>query len=886
MKFFAKFARIVVLTTIFSSYFTAFSNDKNNFLSDFIFISPADPISDVKPLHYNFQGYTSHWDKFSWDWYIYNGLYHHSQSTIESDLWKLEMDIGNQLLLDELWIQKGFVSDLAHKNLPILSSPSLEDLNKHSDKKELLIIGVMQNQIIQEILKKLPQQLQFRRNLAFYLNNDVHRIFVITSHTQAEVDRLYDYILQAKKIIENYTLSKGLVGVHTNNLLITPAYHNNPYTLINKAIQIGCSWIMISGYNDWMIPKEVNKALTRIDFPFIFLPGQYGSGGVMYGMERYPNIQNNTVEECLNWVEAKKGYYFSNLRNAKEEFKDRYHGYMVTGIADQKTIDSLKAPFITNAGTISIDTPPAMILFLNKGVELNEKNIWQTILKRQTVALFDNGQMMGPREFCDPLKILILEREYLAQQFNNDITIDAQVLDNELTVIIHNLAENPVSGTVYFQSPDEIIVGDNIKRMPIELLSSEVKSLKFPLNITPNGYDKDTPIAVIFQSNSVQYRTLTHIESPSPIELQPLILDVPGKIYYPFTIYNYSNDNPVAELEVYAASSDKIIHRAEKTLIVAKGHKTISNFELTLEPGLYIAKIKTLGITKEGKISITPQSGMVTVYKEDMNNDGIPEIVMENSKVKAKLLLFGGRVIEYIIKNRNENLLFKLWPKKPPWAEEPRGVRAFYPYGGLEEFTGYPYIGGHIVFNYEIQENGGIKGQVRLWANIHGSKIEKYISLFGDSEVLEARYAMNDMVPSITVIGINPLIQIGPSTGPEDIYYFPTAKLEERHPELERYYGDMFFLKEGWAAGYDTKMDVSLIVGYPVNNAMFLHLWNNHPNNTPTPYYYTELQPWIKVKPKTTTYFSYFLFGKDGDWQAALDDFKKLGILTRMHENK
>ena len=96
----------------------------------------------------------------------------------------------------------------------------------------------------------------------------------------------------------------------------------------------------------------------------------------------------------------------------------------------------------------------------------------------------------------------------------------------------------------------------------------------------------------------------------------------------------------------------------------------------------------------------------------------------------------------------------------------------------------------------------------------------------------------------------------------------------------------MFFLKEGWAAGYDTKMDISLLIGYPVNDAMFLHLWNNHPNNTPTPYYYTELQPWLKIKPSTTTYFTYYLFGQSGNWQAALEKFRNLGVVTESEKKE
>ena len=160
---------------------------------------------------------------------------------------------------------------------------------------------------------------------------------------------------------------------------------------------------------------------------------------------------------------------------------------------------------------------------------------------------------------------------------------------------------------------------------------------------------------------------------------------------------------------------------------VNQWQKAFTDFNFSLGEGEYNVKVMALGKQNTGKISIKSPTGTVRVYEDDLNDDGIPEIVMDNSKIKATLLLFGGRVIEYIVKSNNENLLFKLWPKNPPWAGEPRGVRAFYPYGGLEEFTGYPYIGGHIVFKYEIIESSGTRGRVRLWANIHGSKIEKIV---------------------------------------------------------------------------------------------------------------------------------------------------------------
>jgi len=302
----------------------------NERISSLSFVSPSNELSHVKVMHHNFSGYSNHWDRYAWTWYSYGGVFLTSQMEIKSELWKLEMDIGNQLLLDELWVQQGFVSKLAKSNPAILRSPSREELNRALEQHDVLLLANDRDPVMEAILSKLPENLQFRRNRAFYLQSGQRTLFVIASHTKQEAERLFTHINNAKEIIGRYSLYKGLAGVNTNYLLITTAARHNPYALINKALQIGCSWIMVSGYNDWMIPKTVNEALDRIHFPFVFLPGQYGSGGVMYGMQRYPEIQDNTIEQCLDWCEKNNGLYFRNLSGAGDNFSNRYSGYVVS----------------------------------------------------------------------------------------------------------------------------------------------------------------------------------------------------------------------------------------------------------------------------------------------------------------------------------------------------------------------------------------------------------------------------------------------------------------------------------------------------------------------------------------------------------------------------
>ncbi|OPZ70397.1 MAG: hypothetical protein BWY83_01659 [bacterium ADurb.Bin478] len=841
----------------------------------------ADVAYTAKTLKYDFKGYTSRWEEFSWKWFCSRGVFQTAQPDIQSLLLRMEKDIANQLLLEELWIQPGFLSLIEKKNPVVLRSPSRSDVQQALLQRDVFVVISHRDPVAGELLEKLPEELTFRRNKAFVLHWGNRLLFVSAGYTPVETERLYGYLQAAVDMIRRYTIYKGWMGVHTNDYLITPAVRTNPYELINKALQVGCSWMAVSGYNDFMLSNGVNQALAELRFPFIFMPGQYGSGGVMYGMEHYPEVQDNTVASCLDWCKKNQGYYFSTLPG-DEAFADEYHGYVVKSAADQEAVEKLAKPFITNAETIERSTPPALLLFLEKNEPLAPASIMRAILARRNAAVFENGAVLALKELLNPLRILILEQEHLSRTFMDFVSLDAQMEQNRLLVTLHNSSESTLQGRIRLHLPPGVTVVEHADETAVSLNAQESRLLTFTLNSSAVACGKDNPVAVRCFGDFGAVAAMTHWDLPHRAELHPLILDLPGPVDYPITLWNSSAVNPfTSELTVTEVKTGKRVHAETLVENLAPWQKKIIKRKIALPQGDYEAVVAASGDTVRGHIAVRRFKGKATVREEDLNQDGVPEIVLENQKVKATILLTGGRIIEYIIKSRNENLLFKLWPQTPPWHDEPRGALAFYPYGGLEEFIGYPYIAGKIIYEYKVVQASGNFVRVELWANIHGSKIAKTVTLPAESQVLEVRYSLNEMDPSLHVIGINPLIEIGPSTGPEDDYIFPEKTLVHRSPVLDRYYGAACFLEEGWAVGYDTRMDVSLLIGYPVNDAIYLHMWNNHPDNTPTPYYYTELQPWLAIKPLTTTYFSYYLLGCDGPWPAALEAFKKLGLVTK-----
>ncbi|MBP7498126.1 MAG: hypothetical protein KA792_10735, partial [Bacteroidales bacterium] len=788
----------------------------------------------LRKTSYNLEGYTDRWDNYSWDLYNLNGLYEVAKSKIESDLWQMENSIGNQLLLDELYISKGFINNLYREykkiktiNFPLntLDEASKLSLDNFHKEENLIIIGTDREPAVKALIKRLPENLQYRRNKAFIIEQGNRNLFVIASQTKEEADRLYKYIQITLANIEKYNILKGWTGVHSHYLLITQ-HTLNPYKLIDKALQSSCSFVMLSGYNDYMQIDGVNKNLKEIGFPYLFLPGQYGTGGVMYGMKTFPDVQDNTLTQCLDWSEENKGFFFANLSEAKNKEAGRFSGYIINSQADQKQLDTLNKAFITNAGRIEYKVPPAMVLFIEKNASPDQSLILKSIMDKKAVALFPQAEMAGPEDLKTTLRMLLLDEEFLENNFQPSLNLRCFVEDNKIKITVENLYNKNITGKLNFFLPQSVELKDNFNN-ELSLKPGEKKHIFYELKINVKACGKELPVGVSFNSPAINKTlySLTCLDIPQVISMPSLLTATPGNIDFPITIWNFStNEKHTVDIEVNSLTGKDFFSYSQEVSVPYWQNKQFIQ-SLKLKAGVYEITANTLNFEQKAKLTVnnfkskSKDKFIANIRTEDADKDGLPEIILENSKVKATVLLFGGRVIEYILKSNGDNLLFKLYPNKPPWAGTPAGTRAFYPYGGLEEFIGYPTIEGHTVFNYEITKAEGDYLQVKVFANIHNNKIEKYITLYGNTELLEVRYAFSDMDNEIRIIGINPLIQIGKATDTSDVYYFPdkNGKIEERKPAMERYYGNTFHLKEGWVAGYDTKENISLLVGYPVN---------------------------------------------------------------------
>ena len=187
----------------------------------------------------------------------------------------------------------------------------------------------------------------------------------------------------------------------------------------------------------------------------------------------------------------------------------------------------------------------------------------------------------------------------------------------------------------------------------------------------------------------------------------------------------------------------------------------------------------------------------------------------------------------------------------------------------------------HKVYDAEILRGEGDFVRVKMTADYFGNRLVKIFPLYGNSPLLEVRFALTFKNPEANVLGPQPILALGEKHWTEDVFVVPELDgLKEYRMVTDDRFGQLMFLKEGWNAGYDTVEDVSFVGAFPVDQPLFLHMWMNHPANRDTHYYYGEFQPWVPIFQKSTMYFTYYLWGAGGAWEKGVDALKELNLIT------
>lgn len=874
---------------------TSFAQGKIN---DFNYKESFNAKENSVQNEFHFNGYTRYWHGTHEVWTRYGNLFKLVTPNIWYSIAQSKLEAAKDLRIPGLSMQEGFFKGLFEDPYVIMDQPSIDRLDeylKYYKKNNVLVTVDPDSETGKALTKRLtkntdnPLEEMLEREQsasngvigisAFVLENDTRKIFVISSSNEKYRNRLKDLVINTEVLLKEYDMKRGWFGIRTGlkSVSVSPGH---PLEIIGKGLNEGNSWFVFDGYT-FLAKEELEKWAEEVNLPVVTDVGY----SPIYGLENYDSLQVQSMFTPDSWIQYAHnngGYAFRDVYdNYLDSLHLDYDGFFATE-GNKEQIDDGDLPFVSKTGDLESGLGPFMVLFVKKNNQFTKKQLWEAILQRREVSILDQGRMVGSSTYRDALEILLLDRIFIEEYFGDRINMEASTTGYQLNVTVTNTYSHPVSGQIIIDLPSQLKFGNHAVSI-LNIPPNSSKSILYEIQPDANAMDKTNPIAVHYKWDGGTKSTLAILDLPPAISVHHLLYGHSPKIRYPVTIHNFERDTsfPVKVEVMKDDKTAKVVFKTEQICIAQSGTFKDLMFELNVPPGKYNVKVSALGAETVSQLGVGKNTGVAKVSAVDLNNDGINEYRMENDSVQITLLTTGARVIEYIVKSRNDNVLFKLWPEKPSDDKRPFRKRAYYPYGGFEDFLGQPSIETFENYNAEISKEEGDYVQVKMTADYYGNKIEKIFTLYGNSPLLEIRFALTFKNPELNVFGPQPMLALGEKHGPEDIFTFPEMSgMRQYRMDMEKYYGRIIHLKEGWNADYDSKEDITFVGAFPVDQHLFLHLWMNHPDNRDSHYYYAELQPWTPIFQKSTMYFSYYLWGSGGSWEEGVRSLRERNLIS------
>jgi hypothetical protein len=888
--------RIVLAAAVAAVLFPAAPEDR---LGSFVRLSGPSPASSRIATRGRFSGYTNYWQTNAWSWIQHGNLFIIGQPEVSQAIAQNKADMAEELGIPGLVLDEGFLDAWLRSDPLELEDPAAEALDRTLGRRDVLAWIKLTSPLGPRLLVKAPGLLgeraaqgshqaaaaDYPELVAFALADGDRHLFAVVSDCAECRHRFKELLAGVRAVVRRYDLHRGWFG--TGTLLHSVTCHpGHPLEVIGQGLSQGNDWFTFSGYMDFLMRKELPTWLDKVGLDVAVDVGTgkatHSLGTVAYGLRDYDGLKIQdmpTEEEWIRFVKDRGGYVFRPVYSLECD-KFHYDGQIAID-GNKKQIDTENVPFILQTGLIKDEPPAAMVLFAEKGQRLDRAAMWKAILDRRAVGVLPLGRMMGPALYRNALQMLLLDRVFLEDLFSDRIQLEASVEGYELKVRLANNGDSTVAGTIEVRPAPEVSVEG--RAAEVTLPPKTERAFSFALSPSAAAMAKANPILVEMRLKGGRKRTLAVLDLPPAVSVHKLLYGQAPEVVYPVSVHNFMTaaSYPV-EVKVFPKDRPATPVLATSLTGTARTseHQELE-FRLPLQPGSYTVRTTALGISSETQLGVGAPAGRVTVTPVDLNGDGIMEYRLENDKVRVTLLAIGARVIEYIVKEKNDNVLFKLWPEKEATDRRPFRERGFYPYGGFEDFLGQASIETHKVYDAEVLKSGGTSASVRMTADYYGNKLEKIFTLDGASPLLEVRFALEFHNPELNMLGPQPILALGEKHWTEDVFVVPAKTgRQEIRMRPEEYFGRVVFLKEGWNAGRDTVEDVSFVGAFPVSEPEFLHVWMNHPSNGESAHYYAEFQPWVPIFQKTVRYFSYYMWGDAGPWEKGLEELRKRNLIT------
>lgn len=845
-----------------------------------------EPVAESR-LDYN--GYTNHWQSVYRTHYKYGNLYRVNLPDLAKGVAQSKRDLAAALGLPGLQVQEGFFAGLSAAPYKVLDNPD-EAALKEALRTDGAVLAFVEDTapLAAALQEKNPNALpdigsyqtrdpEFRPLDAFCLRNGNRKLFAVTGPREG-LEAFRALLERTLDIIGTYDLKRGWFGAATlvRSVTCTPG---NPIDVMGLGMNEGNSWFVFSGLYEFLVGGELARWVSEAGAEVVTDLGT----SPIYGCDDYEGLQVQEMRSTDDWLkfrDAKHGYLFRGIPATGQDPNERYDGYFAS-VGNARQLAQWDKPFVLLTGEALGGLTNSMVLFHPKGTPFDRAALWDAILSRREVGVAEGGVILGPDRFRQAMQLLLLDRDYLEEYFGDKVNMEASVQGHTLQVTVTNLYPHEVKGTFSLQLPDHLSLAGEASR-PLRLAAGERQCLTFELLPTAASMGRLSAVVPRFDWGDGAKSVMASVNLPPAVSTHELLYGPAGEVKFPVSVHNMTTEPTVSVKVTATDAAGKEAFSEERTCEVAKAASAKLEFDLPLAGGAYTVTAEAMGITAQTQLGVGAEPGNVTLQAVDLNGDGVDEYVMENDKVRVTLLTTGARVIEYYVKEKDDNVFFKLWPEKPVDDDRANREWGFYPYGGFEDFLGQASVETHKVYRAEVVHDGGAYAEVRMRADYYGSVIEKVFTLYGGSPLLGIRFALDMAHPEMNVLGPQPIVEIGKAHGLEDHFLIPEADgIHTYRMNPDYYYGKMLFPVEGWNAAYDTREHISFVGAFPVHRPYYLHMWMNLPMNGDSHYSYAELQPWLPLYMYNTSYFSYYMWADGAPWESGLQALRDRNLITK-----
>ena len=791
-------------------------------------------------------------------------------------------------------MQEGFFNALSGVEYTVLENPSPEEIKAaFKSYDNVLVYADKCSQLGQELSSKAPagessltsyqaKAEDYAVTDAFVLKNKKKSLFAVVG-TPAKCGLFKEALGYAEQVVESFDMKKGWFGTGTNIQSVT-CQPGTPIDVMGAGMNEGNSWFVFSGGYETHSGSKIADWVAETGLPVVTDLG----ASPLFGADDWDGFQSQLMGGRDSWLKLKaekNGYLFKNVGPAKGERdhtrNEDYDGFFAAA-GHEKQINTGDKPFVITTGNMLGGTVNSMVLFNPKGNGFDRAAMWDAIMNRRAVAVAEGGLVMGSDKFRKAVQLMMLDKFYLEDYFGDRIDIQAYTEGTRLHVCLTNMNDYRVEGELTFKMSGRLDM-DEQKSQTVRIPAGASKELTIDLDPKAEAMGRLNAIGVQFDWNGKSKAVMAKLDMPPAVSAHQLLYGHTSGTKIPLSLYNFT-DNEEVTVNVSIAQKDdpsKVIFTDEQTIVIPEGKYKVLNYEVAAAPGDYTVSYEAMGVTACTQLGIGDDAGQVTLREVDLNDDGVNEYIMENNKVRVTLLTTGARVIEYIVKSKNDNVFFKLWPDKPYDVNRPFRERAFWPFGGFEDFLGQASMETHKVYDAVVVKDGGSYAEVKMTGKYYGNVIEKTFTLYGDTPLLGIRFALDMVNPELDVLGPQPILSIGEQHGTEDKFIIPEIGGNQEYiMRPKQMYGKILDLREGWNAGWDSKENISFVGAYPVERPFYLHMWMNLDTNPDSHYPYVELQPWVPLYHNSTSYFSYYMWADGSSWETGLKELRDRNLIT------